>query len=200
MKGGGYCARLFFYTKEMKLRITTQPTGTDILPLSTAKEFLRVDSSDEDVTITALIDAAVQHCQDYTNRHFVVSNFNLYLDDFYNCSFDIGPLVTVAMVQYLDGAGVSQTLPSAKYWADVARDPGRIKFDSPPDTYDDAFNVVTINGTIGEVPKPPIVHAIKMLVAHYYENRRAAVVGTLTSEMPLGVSALLNPYRIIALK
>ena len=71
----------------MKLEITTQPAGTDLLPLSTAKEFLRVDHSDEDTTIEALINAAVQHCQDYTNRHFVNSNFTLSLDDFYNCEF-----------------------------------------------------------------------------------------------------------------
>lgn len=184
----------------MKLQVTTQPTGTDILPLSTAKEFLRVDSSDEDATITALINAAVQHCQDYTNRHFVVSDFNLYLDDFYNCSFDIGPVVSITSVVYQDSANAQQTLAASKYWADFKREPARIRFDSPPDTYDDAFNVVTIAGTLGEAPQQPVVHAIKMLVAHYYENRRAAVVGTLTSEMPLGVSALLNPYRIIATK
>ena len=184
----------------MKLEITTQPTGTTLLPLSTAKEFLRVDSSDEDVTITALINAAVQHSQDYTNRHFVVSDFNLYLDDFYNCSFDIGPLVSITSVVYQDGTDAQQTLAAGKYWADFKREPGRIRFDSPPDTYDDAFNVVTIAGTLGEAPVEPILHAIKMLVAHYYENRRAVVVGTYTTEMPLGVAALLNPYRIIALK
>ena len=89
-----------------------------------------------------------------------------------------------------DSANAQQTLAASKYWADFKREPARIRFDSPPDTYDDAFNVVTIAGTLGEAPQQPVVHAIKMLVAHYYENRRAAVVGTLTSEMPLGVSAL----------
>ena len=57
----------------MKLEIITQPTGTDIVSLNDAKEFLRVDHTDEDATITALINAAVQHCQDYTGRHFVAS-------------------------------------------------------------------------------------------------------------------------------
>ena len=184
----------------MKLQVTTQPTGTAIVSLADMKEFLRVDHSDEDTTITALINAGTQSCQDYTNRHFVVSAFNLYLDDFYNCDFDIGPVVSITSVVYQDSADAQQTLAASKYWADFKREPGRIRFDSPPDTYDDAFNVVTIAGTLGEVPQQPIVHAIKMLVAHYYENRRAVVVGTMTSEMPLGVAALLNPYRIIAAK
>lgn len=184
----------------MKLEITTQPTGTDLLPLSTAKEFLRVDHSDEDTTITALINAAVQHCQDYTNRHFVSSNFTLSLDDFYNCEFSTGPINTITGVTYKDAANATQTLATSKYWYDTKREPGRIHFDSPPDTYDDDFNVVTISGTIGATPAEPILHAVKMLVAHYYENRRAVITGTHTIELPLGVAALLNPYRIISTK
>ena len=63
----------------------------------------------------------------------------------------------------------------------------------------DDFNVVTISGTLGAAPAHPIVHAIKMLVAHYYENRRAVITAS-ANEMPLGVAALLNPYRIITTK
>lgn len=185
----------------MKLEITTQPTGTTLLPLSTAKEFLRVDHSDEDITITALINAAVQHCQDYTNRHFVDSAFTLSLDDFYNCEFSTGPVNTITGVTYKDVANATQTLAAAKYWYDTKREPGRIHFDSPPDTYDDDFNTVTISGTLGAVPAEPILHAVKLLVAHYYENRRAVIIGMHNPiELPLGVAALLNPYRIISTK
>ena len=190
----------FFYLRNMKLEITTQPGGTDLLPLATAKEFLRVDHSDEDTTIEALINAAVQHCQDYTNRHFVNSNFTLSLDDFYNCEFSIGPINSITGVTYKDFNNSTQNLPAAKYWYDTKREPGRIHFDSPPDTYDDDFNVVTISGTLGEAPPHPIMHAVKLLVAHYYENRRAVITGTNPIELPLGVAALLNPYRIISTK
>ena len=189
----------FFYLTNMKLEITTQPSGTDLLPLATAKEFLRVDHSDEDTTIEALINAAVQHCQDYTNRHFVSSNFTLSLDDFYNCEFSTGPINTITGVTYKDVGNATQTLATSKYWYDTKREPGRIHFENAPDTYDDDFNVVTISGTLGANPAPPVVHAIKMLVAHYYENRRAVITAS-ANEMPLGVAALLNPYRIITTK
>lgn len=184
----------------MKLEITTQPTGTDILSLSNAKAFLRVDSSNEDTTITGLINAAVQHCQDYTNRHFVASDFTLSLDAFYNCEFSTGPINTITGVTYKDAAGATQTLATSKYWYDTKREPGRINFDSPPDTYGDDFNVVTISGTLGAAPADPILHAIRMLLAHYFENRRGVVTGTISIEIPLGVAALLNPYRIISTK
>ena len=45
-------------------------TGTSVVTLADAKEFLRVDSSDEDTTITALLDAAVAWVEDYCNRSF----------------------------------------------------------------------------------------------------------------------------------
>jgi len=38
-----------------------------------------------------------------------------------------------------------------------------------------------------------------MLASHYYENRRAVIVGVKASKIPLGIEAILNPYRIISL-
>ena len=49
-----------------------------------------------------------------------------------------------------------------------------------------------------DVPAP-IVEAIKMLVAHWYENREAEVVGVVPAEIKIGVDALLRPYRIMNL-
>tara|TARA_Y100000592_G_scaffold70966_1_gene110452 strand:- start:2738 stop:3292 length:555 start_codon:yes stop_codon:yes gene_type:complete len=184
----------------MKLEIITQPTGTDIVSLNDAKEFLRVDHTDEDTTITRLINAAVQHCQDYTGRHFVASNFNLYLDDFYNCEFSTSPINSISSVKYYNASNELTTLATSKYWVDDKREPGRIHFDNPPDVYDDRFNGVIIAGSLGEAPATPIIHAVRMLVAHYYENRRAVITGTTSIETPLGVAALLNPYRVIYTK
>ena len=46
-----------------------------------------------------------------------------------------------------------------------------------------------------DVP-PPILQAIRLLVAHWWQNREAVNVGNITSEIPLGVRSLLNPYRV----
>jgi hypothetical protein len=42
------------------------------------------------------------------------------------------------------------------------------------------------------VPKPA-VHAIKMLVGHWYANREA--IGSVGQNVPLGVHALLEPLK-----
>ena len=183
----------------MNFLYAAQPTGTDIVSLSDMKEFLRVDHSDEDATITAIIDSAVQSIQDYTGRHFKTTTYTATLDSFYNTEFPY-QVDGVTTITYNDRAGNPQTLDSSKYFSDVIRKPGRIKFKDTPDLEEDKFNRVAIVGAVTNSINPPLTHAIKMLAAHYYENRRAVVVGTITAVIPLGIKAIINPYRIISLK
>jgi hypothetical protein len=43
----------------------------------------------------------------------------------------------------------------------------------------------------------PVLQAIRLLVAHMYENRQEEVIGTITTRLKFGLEALLNPFRII---
>jgi uncharacterized phiE125 gp8 family phage protein len=184
----------------MAFTYAAQPTGTDIISLADMKQFLRVDHTDEDTTITAIIDAATQSIQDYTGRHFVSTTYIYSLDSFYFVEFPY-QVSTVTSVTYLDTAGASQTLAANKYFVDTTRQPGRVKFIDTPSLVEDKFNRVQINGAITAASvEAPLVHAIKMLAAHYYENRRAVVVGATATVIPLGIRAIVNPYRIINLK
>jgi len=176
-----------------------QPTGIDIISLADMKEFLRVDHSDEDTTITAIIESAVQSVQDYTGRHFKTTTFVATLDSFHSAVFPY-QITSVSGVTYKDRAGSIQTLPTSKYFVDIYNQPARIKFKNTPDLVEDEFNAVVIAGTVTNSIKAPLVHAVKMLSAHFYENRRAVIVGTISNEIPLGIKALINPYRIISLK
>ncbi|WP_299686696.1 head-tail connector protein [uncultured Tateyamaria sp.] len=40
-----------------------------------------------------------------------------------------------------------------------------------------------------------ILQAVRLLVAHYYRFREAAVIAATASEVPMGVKALLEPHR-----
>ena len=42
----------------------------------------------------------------------------------------------------------------------------------------------------------PIMHAIKLLVGHWYQNREAVSVGVAVAELPRAVKALLDPFRV----
>ena len=182
----------------MKFTVADIPLGTDIISLVDMKEFLRVDHSDEDTTISAIITSAAMAVQDYTGRVFVSTTYTLKTDFFYNVEIPAA-IGSVTEVTYYDSANELQTLNVSKYYVDGAREPARVAFLDPPSTFEDRFNAVIIAGSIGKSASPPIKHAIKMLAAHYYENRRAVIVGVQASKIPLGIEAILNPYRIISL-
>src|SRR5256885_1384018 len=50
----------------------------------------------------------------------------------------------------------------------------------------------------GNVPEP-LRQAIRLLVAHWYENRGLVAVGHEMAVLPQTVAALIAPYRVLAL-
>ena len=49
-----------------------------------------------------------------------------------------------------------------------------------------------------DVPEP-LRQAIRLLVAHWYENRGLIAVGGQTAVLPATVAALIAPYRMLSL-
>jgi len=91
--------------------------GTNVVTLADAKEFLRVDSSDEDTTITALLDAAVAWVEDYCNRSFTAGGSAVFhLERWRNAALAYGPVTAITHVKYNDTAGAEQTLAASKYY------------------------------------------------------------------------------------
>ena len=129
-------------------------TGTSVVSLADAKEFLRVDSSDEDTTITH--------------------------------------------VKYDDTTGAEQTLDTSKYYIGAATDGSMmIYFHDTPDLETYNAHPVRVTAAVGDTASANVKHAVKMLVAHWYENRRAVVTGTITATVPIAVESLLSVERII---
>lgn len=58
---------------------------------------------------------------------------------------------------------------------------------------------ITGNGTgtsfVGEIPRS-ILQAMVLMIGELYERREATIVGAPVTEIPLGIQALLAPYRI----
>jgi uncharacterized phiE125 gp8 family phage protein len=114
-------------------------------------------------------------------------------------------LISVASIGYVDCNGDNQTVDPSTYAvldgerAEISLLPGQLW----PQTAIQP-RAVSISFTCGygaaaaDVPAP-IRHAAKLLVSHYYEHRDA-VVGVenrdSSTEMPLGVAALIAPYRL----
>ena len=185
----------------MTVEITGTPDLNSIITVAQLKEHLRVDHTDEDTLIEAYRDAAIAWIEDYCNTRLGDVTAVGYIDFFYNVRLPIGPVNSIASVQYKDTANATQTLATTKWWADIKTKAARITFDSVPDLYDDTFNAVQINMVLGypeaEIPNP-IITAIRLMVGHLYENRQEVTSGGgVPREIPMGMHAILSPYRVI---
>lgn len=65
----------------VKLNLHSAPTSTNLLPLSTVKNFLRVTNSAEDTIITSMITAGIEVAQNFTNTKFLQHTYNLTLEN-----------------------------------------------------------------------------------------------------------------------
>ncbi|MCI0420082.1 MAG: head-tail connector protein [Acidobacteria bacterium] len=168
------------------LSLITGPI-TEPVTLADAKSHLRVDTTDEDAYLSALIKAAREKLEQDMRRAFVQQIWEMFMDCFPDeITIPLPPLVSVTSVKYLDTAGTEQTLATSEYVVDAKSEPGRIALaygKSWPSTRD-TLNAVTVRFVAGygaagatnssqAVPEG-IRQAIKFLVAHWYDNREPA--------------------------
>lgn len=193
---------------------TVSGTGDRPVSVAEAKEHLRiVDFADDDTYIGGLVDAATSWCEDYCDRTFADKQYTVAFDDFPSLRIELprppvrlNATATSATVtiSYVDSAGTTQTLT----WSQSGTQQFRVDRDHVPALAyplyledwpnvrldDKAVQITYLAGYGGaaNVPKPA-VHAIKMLVGHWYANREA--IGSTGQNVPLGVHALLEPLK-----
>ena len=151
---------------------------------------MRVDGSDEDDTITALLDTAVAHISDYTNRHFTADSTTKFYLERWRSASRVGPVTRVVNVKYDDTSGTQQTLDTSKWYTEKLTDnTTRISFHDTPDLEDYNASPVEIECNCGAAESPQIQVATKLLVAHWFENRRAVLQAHLLTQCPLVFTA-----------
>jgi uncharacterized phiE125 gp8 family phage protein len=174
--------------------------------LEEAKKHLRIETSDEDVLVTGLIEAAREWCEGYQNRAFITQTWEIALDSFpseNHIEIPKPPLQSIESVKYYGTDETEYTFSADSYYVDTYSEPGRIvlKFGEtwPSDMLRTA-NGVIIQFTVGygdtaaSVPEK-VKQAIKVLVGHLYENREATDIKEL-KEVPFAVRDLLGLERI----
>lgn len=184
------------------------------VPVSVAeiKEQSLVDHDDQDGKIDLLIAAAVSHLDGWTGtlgRALCEQTWRQDYDDFASClRLPLGPVVSVEAVTYIDTDGIEQTVDEADYTLRTDSLGSYVEFGceySFPslNSANAAVSVEFVAGypvTDGAWTGPAAIkHAIMLLVAHWFENREAVLTGqgAAATTLPLGVDALLAPYRRI---
>jgi len=188
------------------LSLVTAPAAEPIT-LAEAKVHLRVDITDDDSLITALIVTARQHVEAITRRALITQTWDLTLDawpDGDTILVPLPPLQSVTSVTYKDSAGTVYTMPVTDYIVDKVEEPGRIvlaygKTWPSATLYPAGAITVRFAAGYGDATKVPqaIKQAMLLLIGQWYESRETISIGNIVNELPFTVEALLWPYRVL---
>jgi uncharacterized phiE125 gp8 family phage protein len=185
-------------------------TGPAVEPvtLDDAKAFLKVETADDDDVIAALIAGARVHAEAQTRRALITQSWRLTRDAWPgNGRIAVLPAplqaVSAARVYRLDGT--TQAIDPAAFVTDKAAAPALLWFTSgalPAPGRVVAGIELDVEVGYGDTPADvpaDLRQAIRILVAHWYENRGLIAAGGPFAVLPETASALLAPYRALSL-
>jgi uncharacterized phiE125 gp8 family phage protein len=139
-----------------------------------------------------------------TGRILTECTFSVYLDDFPSCDFYFsnGPIVSIDSIEYLvDGVWTAVSTDVYKMGRGGVSSQGVVLKTNQvwPTDKDLESEAVRINYTAGKANNKAN-QAIKLMVANWFENREAVVVGTSASELPLAVDLIVKSLKVYTAK
>jgi uncharacterized phiE125 gp8 family phage protein len=189
----------------MSAVLLTAPAA-EPLSLADAKAFLRVEHGDDDAIITALISAARHHVEALTRLGLMTQTWRVVLDrwpDNGRIRRKLGPLRSVSAARIHNESGDTVALDDDRFVVDAAAGtiaaPG---WSLPIPGRATAGIELDIEIGFGDAPAdvPQILlQAIRMLVAHWYENRGLVSIGQSIAMMPPSVNAMIASHRVLSL-
>lgn len=186
--------------------ILTPPAGEPV-SLAEAKAFLRVEHNDDDEVIAALIAGARLHVEAQTRRALITQVWRL-TRDVWPASGALpilpAPLRYVIAVRVFTANGAelvdddSLAIDKVAAPAVLSFVPGAMPMPGRP------FGGIEIDieagygGDADDVPQP-LRQAIRLLTAHWYENRALIAASREVASVPRAVAGLIAPYRVVSL-
>ncbi|PLW76808.1 head-tail connector protein [Cohaesibacter celericrescens] len=174
------------------------------LTLIEAKAHCRVDGTDNDDYLTAAIGAAVSYLDGYSGilgKCLMPQTWAQEFDRWKDFPLCLGPVIDLLSISYFDSNGDPQSvdLSTVRIERRVIDTFAALKSVASWPNADFSYGPITVtwragHSDAGAVPDA-IKQAMKLLVGHWFESREAVVVGTISSELPLAVDALLTPHR-----
>lgn len=180
------------------------PPPVEPVDLAEAKTWLRVDTTDEDALITALIMAARHRIENYLRRSLInrayIWRTCLPVDNF--MCLPRPPLVSITRLSLIGETDQAVDIPASDYEVITRREPGELHLTTERNWTDYLSGFATLEvefvagyGTQATDVPTPIRQALRLLLGQYYEFREARP----DAGLPDMVAALLAPYREIRL-
>lgn len=188
--------------------ILLTPPAIEPLSLAEAKSFLRIEHDDDDDLVSALIAGSRIHIEAQTRRALITQTWRLVRD----CWPAGGvlpvlpvPLRALVAVRVYDTEDEARSIPVEQFTINRVSAPAMLL---------PAFGIAPVPGRAiagieidfeagygdieADVPEP-LRHAVRLLLAHWYENRALIAASGEVAAVPASVSSLLAPYRALSL-
>ncbi|WP_457578953.1 head-tail connector protein [Ensifer adhaerens] len=180
--------------------VRTVEPAAPVISLAEAKRHLRVLHDDDDDDITELVEVATAVIEGPNGIGVALTpqTWRLSLDQF-SCEITVplGPVTEVSSIAYTDAEGNFATV--ASWRADLDQQPVRIwpARDAVWPSLVCEPGAVKVTFVCGYTKTPSdLKAALKLLVGHFYENREAVTTDLKAVDLPMGVAAILDRYRV----
>lgn len=182
--------------------IRTGPPSAEPWTLAEVKTHLKVDHTEEDALIGALLTGARENAEERLGRTLCTTPWRLTLDGFPSAiKLPMPRALAVQSVKYLDSDGVERTLNPADYLLDDVNEPGYLvpAYGKAWPATQCRINALVVEYTAGYGPAAtaipmPVRQWVLLVVMEMYRNR------SLTSEVKAiphdFAASLLDYYKI----
>ena len=177
------------------------PPAMEPLTLAEAKAWLRLDTNDEDATVSALIAAARFMVELAIQRQLIHQTWRISLD----CwpadglvRLPLMPAVSIAAVRVWPASGGATTVSPTAYRLETTRDPallvltGAVMQPGLPRGGIEIDLVCGMSAAASGVPEP-LRQAVRLLVARWFEHRGDEAGDS--ASLPPDVAMLTAPFR-----
>lgn len=186
--------------------ILLTPPEVEPISVSDAKAYLRVETDDDDVLIASLIAAARSHVEALGRCALLTQTWRLVLDGWPpdgRIKPKLGPLSAVTDARVYDEVGAAHTIDPENFVLDAAQNLIAVRACSLQQPGRTAagieIDVVAGFGDAGSDVPPALMQALRMLIAHWYDNRGMIAIGASIAVMPPSVNALIASHRVLSL-
>jgi uncharacterized phiE125 gp8 family phage protein len=186
--------------------ILLTPPALEPWTLDEAKAFLRVEHDDDDAVITSLIAAARGQIEAQTRCGLIAQTWrvvrNVWPEDG-RIALRIGPLRNVIAARTFTSDNVAIAVDIGRFVPDktsgiISAPPWSL----PPPGRSVAGIEIDVEigfGTTAAAIPQVLRHAVRSLVAHWYDNRGLIAIGGKVAMLPGSVNAMIASYRVLSL-
>lgn len=177
----------------------------EAISLAEARDQCRIIGTGSDDALRIYIEAARNYVENVTENALVEGTYAFYFDCERPCYEIYKPIVSITTFEYkivVNTGTYSGSLTGSDYHMDTEQGLITLNDSTMTDIYEQK-NAIKITAVAGQpnigIIKGDIKLAMLLLIAHWEKNKEDTISGAIISNIPMGVSDLLAPYRTFAL-